>query len=74
MELFASGFLGPLFSKPFRFLYCPSNLIEKILSIVTDAVKDGLANRTSEKEVAEAPEVEATVETPVTETEASSEE
>jgi len=35
-----------------------SKSIDKILSLVTDAVKDGLANRTSDKEV-DAPEVEA---------------
>jgi small subunit ribosomal protein S2 len=50
-----------------------SKSIEKILSLVTDAVKDGLANRTSEKEAGDATEVEATeevtaaVEAPATE-------
>jgi small subunit ribosomal protein S2 len=49
-----------------------SKSIEKILSLVTDAVKDGLANRTSDKEE-DAPEVDAedvveTVEAPVAET------
>jgi len=49
-----------------------SKSIEKILSLVTDAVKDGLANRTSDKEE-DAPEVEVedvveTVEAPVAET------
>uniref|UniRef100_UPI00260E7262 30S ribosomal protein S2 n=1 Tax=Flavobacterium sp. TaxID=239 RepID=UPI00260E7262 len=36
-----------------------SKSIDKILSLVTDAVKDGLANRTSEKEADDATEVEA---------------
>jgi small subunit ribosomal protein S2 len=36
-----------------------SKSIDKILSLVTDAVKDGLANRTSDKEADDATEVEA---------------
>jgi small subunit ribosomal protein S2 len=36
-----------------------SKSIEKILSLVTAAIQDGLANRTNEKEADEAPEVEA---------------
>jgi small subunit ribosomal protein S2 len=43
-----------------------SKSIDKILSLVTDAVKDGLANRTSDKEV-DAPDTEASVETAVAE-------
>ena len=35
-----------------------SKSIDKILSLVTDAVKDGLANRTSEKDGEDAPEAE----------------
>ncbi|MEC4050232.1 30S ribosomal protein S2 [Flavobacterium sp. SUN046] len=39
-----------------------SKSIDKILTLVTDAVKDGLANRTSDKEVDETTEVEAVAE------------
>lgn len=39
-----------------------SKSIEKILSLVTAAVQDGLSNRTNEKEADDAPEVEETVE------------
>lgn len=39
-----------------------SKSIEKILSLVTAAVQDGLSNRTNEKETDDAPEVEETVE------------
>ena len=35
-----------------------SKSIDKILTLVTDAVKDGLANRTSEKDGEDAPEAE----------------
>jgi small subunit ribosomal protein S2 len=35
-----------------------SKSIDKILTLVTDAVKDGLANRTSEKDGEDAPETE----------------
>ncbi|MFY8182443.1 MAG: 30S ribosomal protein S2, partial [Flavobacterium sp.] len=35
-----------------------SKSIDKILTLVTDAVKDGLANRTSDKEADDATEVE----------------
>jgi small subunit ribosomal protein S2 len=35
-----------------------SKSIDKILTLVTDAVKDGLANRTSEKDGEESPEAE----------------
>ena len=35
-----------------------SKSIDKILTLVTDAIKDGLANRTSEKDGEESPEVE----------------
>ena len=39
-----------------------SKSIDKILTLVTDAVKDGLSNRTSDKETEDAPEADATEE------------
>ena len=57
-----------------------SKSIDKILTLVTDAVKDGLANRTSEKDGEESPEAEvvaapevAVAEAPVAEVEVATE-